>query len=366
MEYRSASRRGDWHMRVALLAGPCPENGCGVGDYTAGLAKALNAIGVDTHVMASGNWRMKGALNIQRKLRSLKFDVVHIQYPTAGFGTKLGPQALAILRSCVVTIHEASHARTLRKLALFPFTVRAKHIVFTSDFERQFALSYAPWISKRSSVIPIPSNIRTFSQDQPRSLTEIVHFGLVMPGKGVEEVLELAKFIQSTGVALRIRIIGKPPEKHFSYFEALRAAASSLPVMWEHNLTEEQVSRTLASSSVAYLPFPDGASERRATLKAALANGVAVVTTRGRHTPSSLEGAVRFCRSPADALVAVCSLIENPHERAALVTKGYEYVRPFTWERIAELHSIVYAKIQTWHQIGNKPPAREKSMAQVP
>jgi glycosyltransferase involved in cell wall biosynthesis len=329
-------------VRVALLVGPCPANECGVGDYTAGLAAALNAISVETHLIASGNWKMVAVLDTKKRLQNQNFDLIHIQYPSAGFGAKLGPQALALLRSCVVTIHEASHTQILRKVALFPFTIRPKHIVFTSDFERQFALSYAPWISQRSSVIPIPSNIRASGQNGPRSLSEVVHFGLIMPGKGLEDVLKLAELIHATRAALRIRIIGKPPSRYFHYFEELRASASSLPITWENNLTAEDVSKRLASSAIAYLPFPDGASERRATLKAALANGVAVITTTGRHTPNGLEGSVKFCRNPADALAAVHSLIERPDERAALVKKGYQYVRPHTWERVAEQHAIVY------------------------
>jgi len=309
---------------------------------------------------------MVAALATKKWLQSQNFDIVHIQYPSAGFGAQLGPQALALLRRCVITIHEASHTHILRKVALLPFTIRPKHIVFTSDFERQFALSYAPWISKRSSVIPIPSNIGTFRQDRPRSLTEIVHFGLIMPGKGLEDVLKLGELMHATRSALRIRIIGKPPDRYLDYFEELRASASSLPITWEQNLTAEDVSKRLASSAIAYLPFPDGASERRATLKAALANGVAVITTRGRHTPNGLEGSVRFCKNPADALAAVRSLVTSPDERVALVNQGYQYVRPYTWERIAEQHTIVYETLcrsKTGRPLQDQATPREKVLA---
>lgn len=332
-------------MRVALVSGPCPANRCGVGDYTNCLANVFKAMGIETEVITSGNWKMLDGIRAQRQLQNLGFDIVHIQYPTAGFGTHLGPQALAMLRRCVITIHEASQAHILRKSAVLLLTFRAQHIVFTTDHEREFVLSCAPWIARRSSSIPIPSNIDKFTKALPRKLNEIIYFGLIMPGKGLEEVLRLAKLIKSRGSSLEIRVIGNAPEKHVAYFDRLRRLASDLPIIWEHGLTREQISERLASSSIAYLPFPDGASERRASLKAALVSGVVVVTTRGQHTPSGLEGAVRFCNKPDEALGVIQVLLQSPPERAALVAKGYEYMRPCTWEDIAERHLAIYNNV---------------------
>jgi hypothetical protein len=86
-------------VRVALVAGPSRAGRCGVGDYTACLAKALNARGVESAVVSSGNWSLAGVCQTSSELRKSAFDLVHVQYPTVGFGTKLGPQGLALLRS---------------------------------------------------------------------------------------------------------------------------------------------------------------------------------------------------------------------------------------------------------------------------
>ena len=135
------------------------------------------------------------------------------------------------------------------------------------------------------------------------------------------------------------------PTKHTWYFEALRSESSQLPIVWENGLGEEEVEGRLAASAVAYLPYPDGASERRASLKAALINGVAVVTTRGPQTPSDLEGAVYFVRTPEEALVAVSMLLKSSEERGRLTGKGIQYARQYTWERIAEQHAAVYDQV---------------------
>ena len=330
-------------MKIALVTGPCPPRGCGVGDYTACLADALKRISLDAQVIQAGDWRLIGALNVRDTLQH--FDLVHIQYPTLGFGYKLGPHALSLLRSCLVTIHEASQRRIWRKLSLLPFMVRPKHVIFTSDFERRFVTRRIPWVARISSIIPVASNIRTLIQERQRTLSEIVYFGLISPGKGLELIVELSRLIKSGGLALRVRIIGRPRSKHEEYLEKLRSVTAELPVIWDLDLSEEEVAERLASSAVAYLPFPDGASERRTSLKAALANGVAVITTLGSHTPETMKSSLRFSKSPKEALIAACSLIESKEERTKLAKNAAKYLRECTWERVAELHLAIYRSL---------------------
>jgi glycosyltransferase involved in cell wall biosynthesis len=332
-------------VKVALVTGACPPGECGVGDYTACLDKALRAKGVESQVIASEDWNVSSALRVHRSMREQNFEVVHIEYPTVGFGARLGPQALSLLRGCVVTIHEASQRRLLRKLALFPFSVRAQHIIFTSRFERQFATKWAPWISRVSSVIPVGSNIGVGAGKGPRNLAEVVHFGLIMPKKGVEDVVELSRLIKSAGLSFKVRIIGKAPLRYADYLARLRSETTDLPIIWDLDLSEEQVAERLARASIAYLPYPDGASERRATLKAALLNGVAVLTTRSSQTPHSLERAARFCASAEEVLAAICHLSQHTEEIERMTVAGTSLGKRYTWERIAGLHLRVYRTV---------------------
>jgi glycosyltransferase involved in cell wall biosynthesis len=180
---------------------------------------------------------------------------------------------------------------------------------------------------------------------QQRNPGEIVYFGLIMPGKGLEEVIRLGRLIQVSGHALRIRIIGTVRSDHAAYFEALRSESLHLPIVWDNGLDKKQVEDRLAATAVAYLPYPDGVSERRATLKAALVNGTAVITTRGAQTPSDLQGSVCFVETAEDALVAALNLFGSAEERDTLVRNGMEYAGRYSWERIAEQHSALYDEI---------------------
>jgi glycosyltransferase involved in cell wall biosynthesis len=332
-------------VKAALLCGPCPPGACGVGDYTIRLASALNQKGIEADVISSRDLNLLGVVKHHEERNGAKFDVVHIQYPTVGFGAALAPQGLALIRSSVVTVHEASGAHILRKLALLPFSIRPKRLVFTSECEQQFAIKWVPWISRVSCVIPITSNIPPFEGPTERRLDEILHFGLIMPNKGLESVIALGELVKVSGLSFRIRIVGSCPPKYGAYFEDLKSRASTFPIIWDHELTEQQVAGRLASSSIAYLPYPDGVSERRATFKAALLNGVTVITTRGKDTPSELEDLVSFCTTPEEALVAARFLAGNVEKRTELANRARRYARRFTWDSIAEAHFALYRDI---------------------
>ncbi len=332
-------------MKVALLCGPCPAGACGVGDYTECLAGALNQKGVEARIISSNESNLLGAIKRFERLGKAKFDVVHIQYPTVGFGWALTAQALALVRQCVITIHEASGTHILRKIGLLPFSVRPRRLVFPSEYERQFATKWVPWISRVSCVVPIPSNIPAFEGSSNRNLDEILYFGLIMPKKGLESVLALGELIKASGLSFRIRIMGSFSTRHKAYYEKLKSITSTLPIIWDNGLSEEQVAKKMAACSIAYLPYPDGVSERRASFKAAVLNGMTVITTRGQHTPSGFDSLVSFCSNPEEALVAVRNLVQNHGQRIMLADKARDYARQFTWERISDAHVGLYENL---------------------
>jgi glycosyltransferase involved in cell wall biosynthesis len=332
-------------MKVALVTGNCPLGACGVGDYTNRLASELRSGGVQAEVVSEGRWGLTHTKDVDAGLRTLAPDILHFQYPTIGFGYRLGPQVFALRRSCVITLHEVSQAHILRKLSLYPFTVRPQHLIFTTAHEREFAKKWAPWITRVSSVIPVGSNIDVFPTSAKRQSGEVAYFGLIMPRKGLEEILQLGKLLQFRSSGLKIRIIGKANAKHETYAAKLRFQSNDLPIVWDDGLSHDQVARQLAQCSVAYLPFPDGASERRTSLNAMLANGVAVVTTRGPHTPEGLEGVVKFSSSPEEAYEAIRFLVENAAEGEKLRQMAIAYMQQFSWDRIADQHLCVYERI---------------------
>jgi len=328
-----------------MVTGSYPPDTCGVGDFTAHLVETLLAQGIGVEVVSNENWGLNNAFCIKKRITSLNPDIVHIQYPTIGYETGLAPQLLSCVRPCVITLHEISQTHILRRLALLPFSIRSQHIVFTNYYEREYTLRWTPWISNRSSVIPIGSSMAIGSQDRDRDLEEIVYFGIIRPDKGLEDIITLASIIKKERLKIRIRIIGKPHPKYPEYFQMIYLQAKDLPIMWNLGLTESSVVDLLSRSRIAYVPFPDGASERRSSLFALLANGVNTITTKGSHTPPEMDKAVLYASTPKEALQLIQKLSGQNQLQMRLRYEAFAFVNNYSWESIAAKHVELYKLI---------------------
>jgi len=330
-----------------MVAGSYPPMACGIGDYTAKLAEALTASGVNVNVYAADiDWCLLKAKQLATKISAAKPDIVHIQYPGTGYGHKLGPQALSLLlKPCVVTLHEISQVQLLRRVSLYPFAFGAERMIFTSDFEKNYSVKFASWLANRSSVIPIGSFISIPTEPCEKDLDDIVSFGLIRPNKGIEQVIALAALIKAQCLPLNIRIIGSIDPKRPQYLDELQSASRSLPITWDIGLSEPQVANVLARSRIAYMPFPDGASERRSSLLAVALNGVATISTRGAFTTNELAESLAFADTPAQALLAIKQLLEKPEQLDFLAQRAREYGQKRSWPHIASQHVDLYQKM---------------------
>jgi glycosyltransferase involved in cell wall biosynthesis len=323
-------------MRIAMITGSYPPDVCGVGDYTFHLVEALKQQGMEVSVIRWNRPDLKSIKNVIGVINDFAPAVVQLQYPTVGFGHSIVPQFMNLLMPCVVTLHEVSQLHILRRLSLY---------LFTSEYERRYARSYAPWITQKSSVVPIGSSIPSSSREKMRKANEIIYFGLIRPNKGVENVLSLAACIKEQGVELNIRMVGKIQPGQNMYFQYLQTLSKDLPVIWNVALSDNELADLLGSSKIAYMPYPDGASERRSSLLAVLANGIATITTEGKYTPKELEDVVLYAHSPKDALSLAIKLREDNALRVRLEATGQDYLKKFTWEAIAAAHKNIYHEL---------------------
>lgn len=327
-------------VKICIITGSLPPDPCGVGDYTYRLFEALLKKGVEVKVFLQKDWSFFKVLNLKKELKS--FDVVHIQYPTLGYGYSLGPHLLSLLKPMVITIHEASQAHLLRFLSLMLFTFNSKHMVFTSEFERNYFLRFFPYISNKSSIIPIGSNI-PFEIYSGERKNEVVYFGLIAPKKNLEDFIELAKLIKENNVNITCRIIGKVRDKN--YYEEIYRKSISLPIIWSLELGDKEVAQCLSQVKFAYLPFPDGASERRGSLLATLGNGVVTITKKGKFTTKELEESIVVAQNSLEAFYALINLLERYDIWKDLSERGKKYAYRFSWEYIADKHIELYQKL---------------------
>jgi glycosyltransferase involved in cell wall biosynthesis len=329
-------------MKIAMVTGSYPPDACGVGDYTCRLVKELKLCGVTVEVVTHDDWHLKNIIPIVQKINSIKPDIIHIQYPTVGYGGGLAPQMLSMFFPCVVTLHEVSQAHILRRLSLILFFIRSQNIIFTSSYERDYAARWFPWFTSRCRVIPVGSNIPVGSLAKKRDSEDILYFGLIRPHKGLEEVLQFASLVKQASLPLSIRIAGNLHPRYRRYFETLREQSKLLPIQWSIGLSENAVADLMSRSRIAYMPFPDGASERRTSLLALLASGVVTVTTLGKATPPELKDVLNFAQSPESALLLIRDILADRSYQAQLSKKGRAYANNFTWNTIAKKNFEVY------------------------
>jgi glycosyltransferase involved in cell wall biosynthesis len=331
-------------VKVLLVTGSIPPQPCGVGDYAHRLATELDQLATDVSVKSDNSWSLTSAWKLRKDIIGFHPDIVHIQYPTVGYGWGLGPQAISLLLPTVVTLHEASQVHLLRQLSLAPFIVRSKHLIFTTPWERDYLTRLVPWRRANSSVIPIGSNIPAGHPSNSRS-NRVVYFGLIRPKKGLEDFLSAAKLAQDSGLPLVFTIVGKVDPRFVGYFRHLKEQHEHVKVGWLLDLPEQEVAKILRSSLLGYLPFPDGASDRRGSLLAMLANGLATVTTQGKFTSDELMSAVQITHSPHEAVLQLKSLWKDPERRKDLSSKGVEHAQQFRWESVAHAHVKLYHQI---------------------
>ena len=118
-------------------------------------------------------------------------------------------------------------------------------------------------------------------------------------------------------------------------------------VQWTGNLADAEVAAALNACDVLLMPYLDGASLRRGTLMAGLANGCAIVTTTPQGPlPELVDGLDLLYVTHEDerALAnATLRVANNPTLAARLRANARKRSKLFAWDAIAREHLACYA-----------------------
>jgi len=283
-----------------------------------------------------------------QEVLKLRPEAIHIQYPSIPLGASLVPQALTMMTRKVpvlVTLHEFRHTHLLRRVSCLSFALRSRTIVFTTEVESQRFLVWYPWARRKSAIVPIGSNIPLSEEREDQDPLGVFYFGLIKPDKGLEEFVKLVKLARDRNRPYQFAIIGAFVPRYASYFKSFRKSTDGLPITWHLDLPAEQAAVRLASLRFAYMPLPDGASERNASLLAALRNGAVVITKQGLQTTNKLSTVVEFASDPSQALNSLDYLASNTEQADTLSLQGREYASQFSWRSIAQAHRQLYEEV---------------------
>lgn len=305
---------------------------CGVGDYTHQLALALaRDPGLQVAVLTSRAaaslesptdfvffpiveaWDWRELWTIFKVIRTWAPDLVHIQYPTLGYGHKRLPWLLPLcLRLAGLPVVQTWHEIYLLKLLfrfglIFRFISKAVVpgglVVVREDYrKRTDALLRWVFLSKTVRFIPNASAIPAVelsvaerealrAQYARPNAHMIVYFGFIYPRKRVELLFQivdandshlviigdsfreedLRNFAQSTHAAQTI------------YYQSLRQLSET--EVWKGKVTmsgflpAHEAARVMAAADAVVLPILGGAGEWNTSVHGAQAQGTFVLTT---------------------------------------------------------------------------------------
>ncbi len=368
-------------QHVCLISGAYPPTHCGVGDYTACLAQALQRQGVKVSVITSGtsmspevisgvtvyrsvaSWGWSGLQACERLLRQCAPDTVHLQYPGLGFERGATPTFLLSylawrMPSCRrgITLHEYAMFTWRGKARLWPALTDAHAVVCTNHADRRALRRFARHVQP-VRVIPLGSAINpddvppdVFPAPTPGEQTW-VHFGSVMPNKGWDVLLRAWALWQTLRPANILDVFAElDPDKYATHreVESLRHTLGlASRVVFRGYLPAAEIHAALrVSSGLAVLPFTEGARLNRSSLVALLNAGLAVVSTGPSAPLEGLRhGETVWYVAPGDpkALLAGLAQVAQDAELAQRLQAGARRVAGrFAWTRIAGQHVKLY------------------------
>ncbi len=304
-----------------MITGAYPPDVCGVGYGVNLLMGTPTAQGWDMYY--SRDWSLGSLRRHIRAIDASGAKYILMQYPTQGYGRSLVPHLLSIYYSWFTRkrfgaiIHEQSQKTLKGYLAEVLILVSANRLIFTNVYEREYAVKRIPFAACRSAVVKIFSQIESAGNLKPTAerTVDVVNFGLIFPVKGIEQFVSDVSRMKGGRKAV---LAGMIPDGFEDYFETVKAMCAEAGIEIRLNLSDRDISLLLNDSKVAYLPYPDGISERRGSALASMLNGAVVATNFGRFTTADLaEATVDISERPLEAVLDDAELLLRK-QRAAL------------------------------------------------
>jgi glycosyltransferase involved in cell wall biosynthesis len=340
---------------------------CGVGDYTAGLARALRNSGKVRVAVLIGErdgeegagiemirirgWSLWNALGALRAVAKWKPDVVHLQFPTQGYRSDWLPWVLPLLlRLAQLRVAQTWHEIMPMGRRSFPLCLAAGAVVVVRP---NYFESTAGWCrrllaNRRIVFIPSASSIprARLAEGERAELHAklaggqdrvVSYFGFAYPHKGMEALFEIADPKRDRLVL--ICVLQEDDPYHRLILDKCRKAPWDGKVSVTKFLPAEETARVLSASDAVLLPFTGGGGDWNTSLQAAAIQGVFLVTTSLTEKGYDAKHNVHYC-PPGDIScmrAALDSRIGHRIEPAAEANRE--------WARIAEAHLRVYGEL---------------------
>jgi glycosyltransferase involved in cell wall biosynthesis len=368
---------------VALVS-TYPPRECGIATFTRDLSRALRDAGVRTWVVAmdeeGAGYAYGAEVRLQvhedsveeyraaaEALNRSDAQVVNLQHEFGIFGGEWGEYVLELVepldRPLVVTLHTVlpdpppRARRVIRALCR-----RAAAVVVMSPsavdlLETRYGVPrgrvHVVWHGV-PTIEPVPR------EEAKRRLGlegrwVVSTFGLVSPGKGIEDVLEALPAVVARHPQTVYLVLGethpnvrrREGERYRNMLlEKVRSLRLGRHVRFENRyLRDEEIVGYLQATDVYVTPYHNPDQIVSGTLSWALAAGCAVVSTPYRYAVDVLSdgrGILVPFRDPQALAQALDELLADPQRRARLGERAYAASLPMRWPRVASRYAALF------------------------
>ena len=357
-------------LRIALV-GNHPPRRCGIATYTRDVAAALRDAGHAIHVTAMtepGGVHDYGSAIDQsaaqgsrtdharagRVIAAWGPDVVLVEHEFGIFGGPSGFWLADLLDAArapaVVTLHTVLEDMTPNQArAMAAIEARAAALVVMAERGRAILLARDPSLAPRVAVVPHGAPDRSLTD--PASMRArlgwserptILTFGLLSPGKGIEQVLDALPAILEQVPGARYVVLGAThphlaAREGEAYRMGLRARADALGVahalsMVPNYVDDEEFCDALQAADVYVTPYLNEAQITSGTLAYAFACGIPIVSTPYWHAREILprRQLVPFADAAAMART-VGGLLADAPRREAIARSTWAWGRETIW-----------------------------------
>jgi len=293
-------------------------------------------------------WSLRGML---RALDDSGAEVAHLQYPSRGFGRRLGPVLLPLwLRlvrrrvSSVVTLHEFRRAHPLRKLAGLVATLPAHAVILPTSRGQEWIFRLR---GRRRPTYVLPCGAATVPHPRPMDPIpgRLFHYGHPVPSKGLDLLIGALGRLRErlAGVSLEL-VCGSPSETRRLQRLAEQCRVADR-IIWRGWLEDEALRMAAGRAEALVFPFREGFSLDRSSALNLLACGAPLVTTRGEPVLPLLA-----CRPDSEAALAarledLFAHLHGPEGskvRSDLASLQRSLAAHFSFGRLAEAHAAIY------------------------
>lgn len=291
-------------------------------------------------------------------------DVVIIQHEYGIFGGPDGDEVIDLIQAIdvptIVVLHTVPRLPTdHQRLVLVKISELASRVVVMTKAALYRLTSSYPIDPKKVSTIPHGATLPTTTLRADvgaltAGRTNLLTWGLLGPGKGVEHVIDAMSLLGDAYPQLHYTVAGVTHPKVFAargdeYRDSLIERATTTGVRESVTFDNDyrdlpRLTRFVASASAVVLPYDSTDQVTSGVLVDAIAAGRPVIATAFPHAVELLRsgaGIVVPHQNPKAMAQAIRSIVEEPERLASMTVEAHRLAPSLSWTAVADRYAVL-------------------------